>query len=295
LSQQQQTERFFRATAGEWQQKAIGRSSEYNLIEGRNTAVLRTLESLPQARRFLDVGCGTGQLVIAAAQRGLEAVGVDFAKEMVDLCEANCRAAEVKADFFAKSIFDFSAPPDSYDAISAQGFIEYVAPDDMEEFFARSARMLRPGGALVVGSRNRLFNALSLNAFTQSELKIGVLDLLVRQAIALHMSESQEEAFAALRELGGVEPQHQQHQLTGIEVDTRFQYSPADLIFRLRRHGFVPRVLYPVHFHGLPIRVKAEQPHLHAEIANHVGSIAPTDHRIVPYCSTFVLDVRKEL
>jgi hypothetical protein len=58
----------------------------------------------------------------------------------------------------------------------------------MEDFFDRAAAMLRPGGALVVGSRNRLYNAVSMNRFTEMERKLGVLDRLTAEAIAIQTS-----------------------------------------------------------------------------------------------------------
>jgi len=292
--QQQQAEVYFRAAADEWQQKAEGRVAEYNIIEARNRAVLTVLESLPDARRLLDVGCGTGQLVIAAAQRGVDSVGIDFAKEMIERCEANRQSAGVPATFVFGSFFDMPAPEQAYDVVSAQGFIEYVEPEQMEEFFARSARMLRSGGALAIGSRNRLFNLLSLNAFTEAELELGTVRQLIEQAIALHMSDSQEAAFAALRRLEQIDAQPQRYPRTGIGVDVRHQYSPAELVLRLRRHGFSPKCLYPVHFHGLPVQLKAAHPNLHAQLATLIDSIALADPRVVPFSSTFVLDVRKD-
>lgn len=86
--------------------------------------------------RFLDVGCGSGQLVINVASRGIEAEG---------------------SDFF----------------------------DEMAQFFNRCYDMLRPGGYLVVGSRNRLFNIFSLNEFTTLEVSLGIMNVLLSKAVAL--------------------------------------------------------------------------------------------------------------
>jgi len=294
MGQQDQALQYFRSAALDWQSKAVNAPGAYSVIEGRHRAVLAVLDDMPGARRLLDVGCGTGQLVIAAAGRGLRAEGIDFAEEMVAQCEENARLAGVSARFICGSFFDAEFDDDAYDVISAQGFIEYVSPAQTDQFFRRCAGMLRPGGALVVGSRNRLFNALSLNDFTRLETEMGTLGALVAEAITLRSHPTAKTLFAALRRHERIDPQPDHHPVTGIPVQTRYQYTPADLIHRLRRWGLTPAALFPVHFHGLPPQVSVEQPELHSRIAQAAAEIGLRDHRLVPSCSTFVLEARRE-
>lgn len=294
MDQQRQTQQYFRSAVEGWQSKSTNESGGYSIIEGRNRAVLSILETVDGAKKFLDVGCGTGQLVLAAARKGLEAEGIDFAEEMIAQCEANRRTAAVDARFSCCSFFDMVASDESYDVISAQGLIEYISLEQLEQFIARCFKLLRPGGALVVGSRNRLYNTLSLNTFTLLEKEMGVLDALVAESVALQKVSSQEAAFATLLQHERFDPQPDRHPGTGINVDVRYQFSPADLAARLRRGGFVPRTLFPVHFHGLPSFVKGEHPEIHAQLARLMETTYPADPRLLPYCSTFVLDVRKE-
>jgi 2-polyprenyl-3-methyl-5-hydroxy-6-metoxy-1,4-benzoquinol methylase len=291
--QQEQTLQYFSEAAANWQAKSANSGSDYNVIEGRNRTVLATLDELAGVRRFLDVGCGTGQLVIAAAGRGIAAEGVDFAEDMIAWCEENARRAAVAAKFTKASFFETTFADGAYDAISAQGFIEYLSPDEMMEFFRRSQRMLRQGGALIVGSRNRLFNLHSLNEFTRMEASLGVLESLISESIALHGSSSQAAAFEALRKCERVDAQPTSHPHTGIEVSVRYQYAPADLTYRLRNCGYSPRTIYPVHFHGLPIEVIGERLELHREIAQLAADFGFRDQRLVPFSSSFVLDARK--
>ncbi|CAA7614394.1 class I SAM-dependent methyltransferase [Magnetospirillum sp. SS-4] len=294
MEQQEQTRNYFRAAADDWQAKATGYSGRYSLIDDRNRAALAVAGSMTGTRRFLDVGCGTGQLVIAAARNGLLAEGIDFADEMIGQCEINRQEADVTATFSAGSVFETEFEDSAYDIISAQGLIEYFSPEQMTDFFRRCHRMLKPGGALAVGSRNRLFNAVSLNDFTRIEAELGTLNALVAEAITLHGSATQEEAFLALRRHERIDPQPNTHPVTGIPVDSRYQYSPADLIYRLRQCGFSPSTLYPVHLHALPLAMKAENPDLHSQFAHVLSDLTMRDQRVVPYSSTFVLDVRKE-
>jgi SAM-dependent methyltransferase len=294
MEQQAQTRNYFQANADDWQARSIGASGKYSVIEGRSRAVLAVAGQGPAGSRFLDVGCGTGQLVLEMAKRGFQAEGIDFAEEMITKCEENKQAAAVQADFVCNSFFDVSYARDAYDIVSAQGFIEYLSPDEMMEFFRRCHRMLRKGGALVVGSRNRIFNVVSLNEFTHMEMRLGTVELLLSEAIVLNTSASQEAAFASLRRLERIDPQPDRHPITEIQVNVRYQYAPADLAYRLRGLGFAPKTVFPVHFHGVSPAVKSDHPEFHAQLAHAAADIGTADQRLVPFCSTFVIEVHKE-
>jgi 2-polyprenyl-3-methyl-5-hydroxy-6-metoxy-1,4-benzoquinol methylase len=293
MKQYDETLSLYRAKADDWQRKSANEAKGFSTIHERNRAALRALSELGGKRDFLDVGCGTGQLVVAAAAAGHRATGIDFSPEMIQHCEANAKKSGVAATFKCGSVFDFDFGSESLDVISGMGFIEYFSPEEMAEFFRRAHRMLRPGGALVVGSRNRLFNLFSHNAFTTLELELGTVEALLKECVALANSATQQEALAALRKLERIDPQPKEHPSTGVPVARRPQYSPADLALRLREIGFTVKRLLPVHFHGLPVPLTREQPKLHEDIAQTISGLCETDHRVLPQCSTYVIDVRK--
>jgi len=293
--QQEQARSFFRASAADWQQKAEGKKPKFNVIQGRNQVVMRVLNEMESPGVFLDAGCGTGQLVLSAVSSGIQSVGVDFADEMIAICRNNAGEQKLEAEFVHASIFDYLESCDELGSVSAMGLIEYLPLVETDQFFGAALARLRAGGRLLVGSRNRLFNMRSFNAFTSMERDLGMLDGLMDQCLAMMESESQEMAVQTLDMLAGEpEPQPVTHpHTTGIQVEARFQFSPADLLGRLHRAGFKVRRIHPVHFHGLPLFLKDSHPGAHVELAGLAESLAPGDHRLVPFSSTFVMEAEK--
>ncbi|HEY9080157.1 class I SAM-dependent methyltransferase [Magnetovibrio sp.] len=292
--QQRQTQEYFRNAAAEWQNKSVQAEKGRGVIADRKQAVLTTIEQMDSPKSLLDVGCGSGQLVIASAGLGLESIGIDFAEEMIQQCETNAREAGIEAKFICKSFFDMPVEENRYDIISAQGFIEYISLEELHEFFVRAHTMLKPGGALLVGSRNRLLNALSLNAFTEFEMEMGTINQLLAEAIVFNGMENQEALFDTLKSHERIDPQpDKKHPTTFVTVDFRYQFTPADLICRTRKLGFTPHTIHAVNFHPMSPSLRGTFPRLHDEVATFMSQYAHLDPRLVPSSSTFVLDLRK--
>lgn len=292
--QQQQALSFFDSFAEQWRQRAEGQQDEVNVIAQRNDAAIRAAERL-DARRILDLGCGTGELVIDLARQGREAVGVDFAPQMVELAKQKAAAlAATTARFVVGSALDYDDNPGSFDVISAMGFIEYISSVELDAVIARSARLASPRGHLVIGSRNRLFNAVSLSAYTQLELQLASIERLLREAIAFAMAETLDEAIAAGRGESLALPTAEEHPQTGIGVKARHQYTPWELARRLAKAGFGTVVgVYPIHYHPMPVPAMQALNDPHVAFSTSIYSAAPTDHRLVPYASSFIIEVRR--
>jgi 2-polyprenyl-3-methyl-5-hydroxy-6-metoxy-1,4-benzoquinol methylase len=292
-NQQQEALNYFNSHADNWRAKAEGAfETLVNVIEQRNDFIVAVAKEMSSCRTFLDAGCGTGELVCEIAQLDTESVGVDYAPEMIQLAQklAAERGLE-NAKFECSSILEYEMLPDHYDLIGANGFIEYISQPDLFLFFDQVAAALVKGGSFVFGSRNRLFNLASMNKYTLHEVKSGAVDALIGEAVAWTQAESVHDPLSLAP--APFEDDKIQHDNTGIDVNTRFQYTPLQLIHLLAERGLRVREVYPVHIHGVPPVFKDARPDIHVPIANLLQTSARHRLELLGHSSTFMLHVQK--
>jgi ubiquinone/menaquinone biosynthesis C-methylase UbiE len=104
----------------------------------------------PAGSALLDVGCGTGNVALAAAARGVEATGVDPSPRLVDLARARAAREGRDARFLVGEAGALPLPDGVFDAaVSAFGVI--FAPDAAAAV-AEMLRVSRPGGTVAMTS-----------------------------------------------------------------------------------------------------------------------------------------------
>lgn len=128
----------------EWRVSSIG-----SITEALERRLVVELLGEVAGRDVLDVGCGDGALAVALARRGGRMVAVDASAAMI--AGARRRAEEGGADILLCRAEADRLPfgPARFDrviAIAVLCFIEDAVPS-----FAEMARVLRPGGRLVIG------------------------------------------------------------------------------------------------------------------------------------------------
>ena len=96
--------------------------------------------------RVLDVGCGTGEHVLMAADAGCEAVGVDIASSAVRLAQAKARERGITARFVVGDARNLASLGQQFDAVLDCGLFHVFDDEDRAPFVASLASAIRPGG-----------------------------------------------------------------------------------------------------------------------------------------------------
>lgn len=123
---------------------------------------LAELPSLPPGAAALDLGCGLGGTCIALARAGLRVTGVNLTAPQVALAQERLRAAGV-AERVALLRADGRALPLPDASVDLVTLIEvaFHVPEKAQ-LFAEIARVLRPGGRLVMADQERPAGALEV-------------------------------------------------------------------------------------------------------------------------------------
>jgi SAM-dependent methyltransferase len=115
-------------------------------------------EHCPQPGRLLDLGCGTGRLLVPFAKRGYGVLGVDLSEEMLALARAKTggavsllRATIAELNGLRDHCFDYVAC-----LFSTLGMV--LGEANRLQVVAHGFRLLRPGGCFVLHVHNRWFN-----------------------------------------------------------------------------------------------------------------------------------------
>lgn len=101
----------------------------------------------------LDAGCGTGRVAVELSRRGLDVVGVDLDRRMLEVaCEKDEQVEWFLADLASLQLTDAGGEIRRFDAVIAAGNVMiFLAPGSESATVGRLADHLNPGGLLVAG------------------------------------------------------------------------------------------------------------------------------------------------
>jgi SAM-dependent methyltransferase len=135
---------YFRANAAHW--------NEIRSLHVDDAEVERQLLRLlppDSIRDLLDIGTGSGRILELYGAHGVRGVGIDLSREMLSVARANLARAAVP-DCYVRQGDMYRLPwaHPAFDAVTIHQVLHFA--DDPGAVIAEAARVLRPGGRLVI-------------------------------------------------------------------------------------------------------------------------------------------------
>ncbi len=124
---------------------------------------LRALSYIKQSKTatYLDIGCGKGELVIHLARLGTRAIGIDYAKAAIEICNdvLKTEKASVKklVQFKVADATKLPFKDESIDAVFLLDVTEHLTKEETEKALNELKRVLKKGGKIIVHTNNKYF------------------------------------------------------------------------------------------------------------------------------------------
>lgn len=135
---------YFRAHAAEWD-----RIRQLHVADTAvETAIREALADRP-FRSLLDLGTGTGRMLELFGPQIERGLGIDLSPDMLSLARSRLERAGLRhVSVRQADIYDLALARDSFDVVLIHQVLHYL--DDGARAIAEAARVLRPGGRLLV-------------------------------------------------------------------------------------------------------------------------------------------------
>src|SRR5207237_516636 len=135
---------YFRAHAAEWD-----RIRNLHVADDAVEDAIRAALADKPFRSLLDLGTGTGRMLELFGPEIERGLGLDLSLDMLALARARLDRAGLRhCSVRQGDIYDLALPKDSFDVVIIHQVLHFL--DDSARAIAEAARVLRPGGRLLV-------------------------------------------------------------------------------------------------------------------------------------------------
>jgi 2-polyprenyl-6-hydroxyphenyl methylase/3-demethylubiquinone-9 3-methyltransferase len=117
---------------------------------------LRPFESLA----VLDIGCGGGLVSEPVARLGATVTGIDPAPENIEAARCHADAQNLAIEYRSALVEDLVAESRTFDCVLCLEVVEHVP--DVAAFLSTCAKLVRPGGLMILSTINRTLKAYAL-------------------------------------------------------------------------------------------------------------------------------------
>ena len=135
---------YFRRHAAEWDQ-----IRKLHVADDKVEAAIKAALADRPFRSLLDLGTGTGRMLELFGTDIERGLGLDLSHDMLALARARLSRAGLRhCSVRQGDIYDLALPKDSFDVVIVHQVLHFL--DDSARAIAEAARVLRPGGRLLV-------------------------------------------------------------------------------------------------------------------------------------------------
>ncbi len=103
--------------------------------------------------RLVDIGCGGGLLDEPLARLGARVTGIDAAAESIAVARRHAQESGLAIDYRQDTAEALAAAGARFDIVLAMEIVEHVG--DLHGFMQAAARLVAPGGMLIISTLNR--------------------------------------------------------------------------------------------------------------------------------------------
>ncbi|HUV22511.1 MAG TPA: bifunctional 2-polyprenyl-6-hydroxyphenol methylase/3-demethylubiquinol 3-O-methyltransferase UbiG [Gammaproteobacteria bacterium] len=162
----------FQSIASRW----WDRESEFKPLHEINPLRVRYIERQAgglAGKRVVDIGCGGGILAEALAEQGAQVTGIDMAELSLKVARLHLHESELEVDYQLITAEAFAEQHAAqFDIVTCLEMLEHVP--DPAAIIDAAARLLKPGGCLVLSTLNRNPKSFAL-AILGAEYVLGLI------------------------------------------------------------------------------------------------------------------------
>jgi 2-polyprenyl-6-hydroxyphenyl methylase/3-demethylubiquinone-9 3-methyltransferase len=122
--------------------------------------------------KIVDVGCGAGLVTEPLSQLGAEMLGIDAAERNVAVAKRHARMSGAHVIYRHALPEDYVDQEGAFDVVMSLEVVEHVV--DLQTFLESLARLVAPGGILLIGTINRSLRSY-IKAIIGAEYVLGWL------------------------------------------------------------------------------------------------------------------------
>lgn len=175
LERQSAGEGYLRALRFRWLTRFYDPLLRVVFDEDRLKRQLLAQAAIEPGHHVLDLGCGTGTLMLLIKEACLsaEVAGLDLDPEVLDAALRKAHAAGVEVELRLGTALQPPFPPHTFDRIVSSLVFHHMAPDAKRVALARCHEILKPGGELHILDWGKPQSALMRAAFLSVQLLDG--------------------------------------------------------------------------------------------------------------------------